>query len=195
VVERLAQQMVRLQAQEQRLQQPLYEAHGEQRAAHVFEQQKVSARAQHPSGLGDGPAVVRDRAEGESADHGVEGPIGEVQVLGIADAQVGVPAQVVRPPPGKVEHGGAQLDAREPHLRRVEWQVAAGTDRQFQRVAARLFADPLPAVAEEVLLAEAHARIVPGRLPIVVAPDALRLVWQRHRPPPGTRGIGMAGSR
>ena len=55
--------------------------------------------------LGDRALVVGDGAQAERAQHGVEGPAGEVKRLGVAYPQVRVAAQGGRALAGDAEHG------------------------------------------------------------------------------------------
>src|SRR6266540_6676115 len=53
VLERLAEQVVGLEANRERVEQPLRQAHRQQRAAHMLEQNEPPARPQHPPDFGD----------------------------------------------------------------------------------------------------------------------------------------------
>jgi len=97
VLERLAQKVVALEADEQRVEQPLRHANGQQPAPHVLEQQEPAAGPQHTAFLSDRGAVVGDRAEGERADDRVETLVGKLERLGVASAQIGVAAELARP--------------------------------------------------------------------------------------------------
>ena len=70
----------------------------------MIDQQQAAARAQDPRHLGHRAPVVGDSAQPERAQHGVERLVREVQRLGIALAQVGVPAEGGRALAGEAEH-------------------------------------------------------------------------------------------
>src|SRR6266511_4424874 len=84
VFEWLAEQVVGLEANRERLEQPLAEAHRQHWAAHVLEQEEAAAAPQHPPDLGDGGAVVGDRAQRQRGDDSVEGLVGKVERLRVA---------------------------------------------------------------------------------------------------------------
>src|SRR4051812_2610473 len=71
-LERLAREVVVLEAQEEGLQQPLYDSYGEQRAAYVLEEHEPAAGTQDAHRFGDGGVVVGDGAQGQRARDGVE---------------------------------------------------------------------------------------------------------------------------
>ena len=66
----------------------------------MVEQQQPAARPQHPDHLGDRPLVVRDGAQRQGADDGVEGGPGERQGLRVAFAEGHSAAEVVGPAAG-----------------------------------------------------------------------------------------------
>lgn len=71
-LERLAQEVIGLQSQPERLEQALERSNRAQRAAHVLEQQQPAAGSQYPVRLGHRLEVVWDRAERQRGHHGVE---------------------------------------------------------------------------------------------------------------------------
>ncbi len=60
VIERLAQEMIPVQPNEDRVQQLLERSHRQARAADVLEQEESSARPQNPPRFRDGLAVIGD---------------------------------------------------------------------------------------------------------------------------------------
>ena len=59
---RLPQQVVGLETQEQRLEQPLHAPDGSERAADVIEKDESPTRLEHPDHLGHALSVVRNAA-------------------------------------------------------------------------------------------------------------------------------------
>jgi len=95
VLERLAQEVVGLEAYEDRVEQALDGAHRSHRATDVLEQDEPAPRTQHAPGLGDGSPVVGDRAQGERRHDRVEVLVGELERLRIALAQVDCPPEAL----------------------------------------------------------------------------------------------------
>src|SRR4051812_1257713 len=70
VVERLAGQVVGLEANKQGIEESLHRSDGGRRASHVLDVDEFPAWAQYPERLRRGAAVVGDRAEGECDQDG-----------------------------------------------------------------------------------------------------------------------------
>jgi hypothetical protein len=100
---------------------------------------------------GSSEPVVSARARrlpmryGPIADHRVEGGIGQLQRLGVPEAQVHPAAQLVGLASGQLQHGGAEVGPGQADTFWVEGEVAAGADGHLKDVAGGLRADPLPA--------------------------------------------------
>ena len=93
--------------------------HGQDRAPDMLQKEQLTAGAQHPRGLYHCPTIVGDRTERERRDYRVEGGIWERQVLGIADAQIGLASQLPHPAAGDAQHLGAEFEAGEAYVPRI----------------------------------------------------------------------------
>jgi hypothetical protein len=183
VVERLACQVVGRKVQRERFEQVLDEPDCEQRASHVLEEQDASAWAKHASCFRDGPARVGDGAEGERADDRVEGPVVEVERLGIAEPQIGVPSELARPPPPDCEHLLAELDPGEDDLGGVVANISRRSDGDLEHATASSPADPLTAALDEHAFDEGDAPVVAVRLAVLQTAHSLRLLRDAARSP------------
>jgi len=105
VLQRLAGQMVRLEPQEQGLDQALACSYHRRGAPDVLQQQHAPSRLEDPDPLGNGPTVVGDRAEAETEQDGIEPVTGELEGLGVGLSQAHVPAQLVGAPSSLGQHG------------------------------------------------------------------------------------------
>ena len=100
----------------------------------MLEEQQAALGAQHARHLGEGGRGIRDRAEDERADHGVEALIGEGQALGgrLDDLRRARGArQVVSQPAGHVLRGLGDYELGDG--RRVVLEVQAGPGADLQR--------------------------------------------------------------
>src|SRR5436305_3921406 len=88
MVERLAGQVIRFEADRERLDHPLDSPNREHRTPDMLEENQPAAWAQHPLCLADGRLVIGDRAEGESDHDGVEALVGEFERLGVPLPQI-----------------------------------------------------------------------------------------------------------
>jgi hypothetical protein len=95
VIQGISHEVVGGDADAERVEHSLHGAYGKRCAAHVFEQHQPPAGAQDAMRLGHGSAVVRDRAQAERDDHGVEAVVLELQGLGVADPQVDVAPELL----------------------------------------------------------------------------------------------------
>jgi hypothetical protein len=110
VAQRSAQEVLALQRHGGQLQRPLDHPGGPGGRGDVVGEEQQPARAQDPAHLGDGLAVVGDRAQRERADHGVEAGVGKRQGESVGLAQVRVAAEPGRVLAGDGEHGRAEVD-------------------------------------------------------------------------------------
>ena len=108
----------------------------------MLDEEQPTARAQHPDGFGDGSSVVWDGAQDEGEHDRVEVIVGVGEVGGVALAEGGMDAELVRPAPGHFQGHVAQLDRRETHARRVERQGPPPPDADLQGFALGLLAQP-----------------------------------------------------
>jgi hypothetical protein len=90
-----------------------------------------------------------DAAQHQGADDGVEGHVGQVEVLGVVEPEVDLAAEPVGLVPGELEHLGAEVDAGQADVAGVVGEVPAGADGDLQDVAGGLATNPLPARGEE----------------------------------------------
>jgi len=88
VVKRFSEEVVAFEAHGERVEQSLAEPDRQRLGCGLFEQQKAATRSEHALCLGDGGAVVRDSAQRQGADDGVEALVGKLERLCVADAQV-----------------------------------------------------------------------------------------------------------
>ena len=107
MVERLAPQVIPLEAKHQRLEQPLHDTNRQHRAPNVLEQQEPPTRSQHAANLGHRSAIIGNCAKRERAHHAVEPFVGKVERLRIADTQICVAAELAWPlaPAGRTPAG------------------------------------------------------------------------------------------
>jgi hypothetical protein len=94
---------------------------------------------------------------------------GQLQRLGVAEAQVDPAAQLVGLASGQLQHGGAEVGPGQADAFWVEGEVAAGADGHLKDVAGGLRADPVAAVPEQPALEEGDLLVVLGGLLIPVA--------------------------
>ena len=85
---------------------------------------------------------VRDAAEGQRADDGIEPVVSEWEVLGVGLDEGDINTKFGCPAAGYLQHGRAEVDPRQLDSSRVEGQVPAGTDCDLQYLAGRLRACP-----------------------------------------------------
>src|SRR6266542_4214625 len=156
------------------LQQPLDRSHPPWRAGNVVQQQQPAAWAQHPPHLRHGSPVVGDAAQRQRADHDVERGVGQVEGLGVAQAQVDLAAESVGLAARQGDHLGAELDPGQADVVGVVGEVAAGADGDLQDLAAGLVADPLAAVGEQPAFPEGHLLVVVAGVVVPVAAQPLR---------------------
>jgi hypothetical protein len=83
------------------------------RPADVFEHQQLAAGTQDAEGFGGGKAGVGDREEAQRAGDGVEAVVRELEVLGVAESEIGLPGEVLNAALADRQHRGAEHDARE----------------------------------------------------------------------------------
>jgi hypothetical protein len=134
--------MITGQANRQLLKSSLAGSHHSVGAGDMPDHQKLTTRAKHTVHLVDCGCGVRDAAEGQRADDGIEPVVREWEVLGVSLEEGDVNADVGRPAAGYVEHGWAEVDPRQLDSSRVEGQVPAGTDCDLKYLAGCLRACP-----------------------------------------------------
>jgi len=142
---------------------------------HVIDQQQTAARAQDARHLGDRASVIRDGAQPERAQHGVERPVREVQRLGVARPQVGLATEGGRALSRDAQHDRGPVDCREPHAVRVEGEVTPGADGYLKDVAESPAAHPRPAVPEQPPVPAVHLAVIPARLLVPVCGQPLHV--------------------
>lgn len=182
MVKRVAKQMVGLEADGERIEQPLDDAYRKRWAADVLEQKQPSARAQHPQCLADRLPLAGNRAEPERADHRVEALVTELQGLGVADPQIGVASKLGRALARDREHLRAELDPGQAHPVAIEGEIASRARGDLEDIPVRLLAHPAAAVAEQDALEEPDPPVVAGRRLVLDPADALGLGLGGHRP-------------
>jgi hypothetical protein len=141
----------------------------------VIDQQQTAARAQDARHLGDRASVIRDGAQPERAQHGVERPVREVQRLGVARPQVGLATEGGRALSRDAQHDRGPVDCREPHAVRVEGEVTPGADGYLKDVAESPAAHPRPAVPEQPPVPAVHLAVIPARLLVPVCGQPLHV--------------------
>jgi hypothetical protein len=180
VVERLAQKVIAVAADEERVQDVLEQAYWQERTADVLEEEELPAWPQHAPHFRHGSPIVRDRAECEGGDDGIKPGVGEFQGLCIARVQGDFTTEFMRPLSGDLEHGWREIDARQPHFCRVVREIATGTDGDLQDLTACLPADPLPSIADKQLFEVADVSVITIGDLLVIAPHALGLRENGH---------------
>jgi hypothetical protein len=181
------------------LHQPLQRPDPPRLADHVVQEQQPPARPQHPPHLGDGAPVVGDATQHQRADNGVERRVGQVEILGVAEAQIDLAAEPVGPVPGQLEHLGAEVDAGQADVVGVVGEVPAGADGDLEDVAAGLAADPASALGEEPPFPAGDLLVVGAGVLVPVAaqpphPPVTHLPGHAALPPASAGGAG-AGQR
>jgi hypothetical protein len=134
--------MITRQANRQSFKSSLAGSHHSVGACDMPDHQKLTTRAKHTVHLVDCGCGVRDAAEGQRADDGIEPVVREWEVLGVSLEEGDVDVDVGRPAAGYVEHGWAEVDPRQLDSSRVEGQVPAGTDCDLKYLAGCLRARP-----------------------------------------------------
>jgi hypothetical protein len=134
--------MITGQANRQALKSSLAGSHHSVGACDMPDHQKLTTRAKHTVHLVDCGCGVRDAAEGQRADDGIEPVVREWEVLGVSLDEADVNVELGSPVAGYLEHGRAEVDPRQLDSSRVEGQVPAGTDCDLQYLAGRLRARP-----------------------------------------------------
>jgi GNAT superfamily N-acetyltransferase len=175
IVERLARQVVGREANGERFEKALEKSNRQQRASDVFEQEDVSARAEHTPCLRDRAARVGNRAEAERADDRVEALVRELECLRVAEAQIGIPPELVRPALSDREHLLAELDPDYRYFDGVVGQVSRRAGGELEHPALCSSANPLTAVPEKDALEEGDAPVVARCLAVLEATHSLRL--------------------
>lgn len=115
------------------LEEPLDGADGPQRSSNMVCKQETSTWAQHSLHLGNRKPVVRNRAERERADNGVERRVGKRQCVGVSFVELDGITALTRLAAGDPEHCWAQVDPSESDLLRIEGQVQSGADAHLER--------------------------------------------------------------
>ena len=105
-------QVVAVDADGDRLDGLLEPVDGLRGAADVVDEDELSAGSEDSSHLGQGLVGVEDVAQGEGADDGVEGLVGEGEVVGVALLEVDVAVGLGGAVAGDVEHRVAELTKR-----------------------------------------------------------------------------------
>jgi hypothetical protein len=125
MIERIAKQMVARVPDRKRLQQPLQRPHERLPTPNVFEQDQRTTGTQHTPSLRQGTAIIRDRAERERADNGVESFGWEAKVLSVADTEVDVSTHCLRALSSDFQHPQTDVLPCEAHLWPVMWDISA----------------------------------------------------------------------
>lgn len=175
VIERLAQQVISLEAHGERLEQSLTDTNCPHRAADVLEHQQLAARTQDTERFSSGTPGVGNRAEAQRAGDGVEARVREPELLGVTDPEVGLSRELRCAALADRQHLRAQLNSRQLDVRRIEAQVPGRAARELKHLAASLGADPLPAAREQDPFKEADLAVVAGRLLVQDPADAFGL--------------------
>src|SRR5207245_727236 len=109
-VERLAGEVVGGEPDGERLEDMFEKPNGKQWAADVLEQEDPAARAQYAASFRDGTVRIRDGAEAERAHDRVEGLVGELECVCVAEAQIDVASELLRTAASYGEHLLAEID-------------------------------------------------------------------------------------
>lgn len=158
---RLAQQVIALESQQERLEKTLHAPHGDPGASHVLEKDHRPAGPQHAPDLANRCCVVGDAAERERGDDGVEGRVREGQALRVRDVEVNSSGRLLCPAASEVEDCTADVDANEANARGVVRQVATRADGDLEDVTVGLARRPLPATGEQQSFRQLDHRVVP----------------------------------
>src|SRR5205823_4726530 len=86
--------------------------------------------------------------------------VGAVEMLGVADAQLRLPAQFGPALLGDLQHGRAELRQREAHPGRIEREVPARARGDLENLALGLRADPLAPPTKQDPLEEADLTVI-----------------------------------
>ena len=82
------------------------------RATDVLGEKDPAPGTEHSLRLADRGSVIRDRAEAVGAYDCVEGVVGKIESLGVANLDLNLTPEVSGPPPAELGHLRAELHAR-----------------------------------------------------------------------------------
>jgi RNA polymerase sigma-70 factor, ECF subfamily len=177
VVQRVAQQVVAGRSDAPGIQPPLDRPDRAKVAPNVLEQHEPATGTEHAEGLPDRLPVVRDGAQRQGGDDGIDARIVQVERLGVTQPQID--RAVSGASSGERQHRRADVDPDQVHVARIVGEIAAGPDPDLQSVADRVRRDPPPAVTEQPAL-DPTAPLVRRRHPIPDRPDPGRLTRGIH---------------
>jgi len=130
-------EVVTLEPEHEGFQAPLNGANEHVRAPHMFEQENAPSGAQDAFHLHHGRTGVRDTAEGERAHDRIEGAVGKLERLRVADPEVDLPAQIACAPPSDLEHLGAEIHGRDANIRTIAREVPPSSRGDSRRPSRR----------------------------------------------------------
>ena len=114
----------------------------------------------------------------------------------VADPHVDLPAYLLGSLAAELRHLGAELNAGDPDVARVERQVPSRSRGELQDLALGALADPLAVAREEQPLEAGHALVVLRRLLVEDPADPLGLARGiGHAFPPEAAGVPVDGAR
>ena len=180
VIERIAQQVIRLEPHQQWIKQPLHPAYGCHGAANMLEPHQAPIRSEHASDFVDCQPIVRHRAQRECHNHRVERLGRETKRLRVTELQVHVIVQLQGSGPGKIEHCWAEVDSDQMYARGIRVQVPAGPDTDLQHIALRLGTYPPSAVLKEQSLPRTDHSVVAASHLLVNRAHSLGLAGVSH---------------
>src|SRR5690606_26883423 len=157
----------------------------------VVGQEEETAGAQNARHLGYGSSIVGHAAQCEGSDDGVEGSIVELQILGVAETQIGFAAEGGGPAASEGEHARTQFDPTELDVAGIVFEVEAGAHGDLQSAAAGAPGDPRPGVLEESALSPRHRAVVVVGMPVPPVPKIIDCPNSGHtRAPSSSRDSG-----
>src|SRR5260221_4179452 len=124
------------------LEDALEPAHRGVRASDMLGKNGATARTKDALHLRDCFAVIRNAAERESGDDGVEAGVSELECLGITQPQIDGTSELPGSLPCLVEHGLAEVEAGQSDVVCVEGKVPSGSHGDLENVPVGLRAGP-----------------------------------------------------
>src|SRR3954447_1429614 len=175
VLDRLAQQVVGLETDHEPVERALAGADDGHRTADMLGQDEPTARLEHSARFANRLAGVGDRAEAVRAQDRFERRVREVELLRVAEPEVGVATEIGCAVLREIEHRGAELDPGEPDVVGVVRKVQARADGELENVASCALARPDARVPQDEAFEEAHAAVVLRSLLLVHRADPILL--------------------
>jgi hypothetical protein len=117
-------------------------------AAYMLRQDEQTAGPENSKSLSDRLPIIRDGAQRERADDGVESRVRKLKRLDVSLSQVNLDREFLGPCASDLQHPGAELDGGEVHSPRIEREIAAGSNCDLEDVSLGLRTGPRPRLLE-----------------------------------------------